>query len=91
MYCLCFCVQPLRVLGLLIQNFDKLSLKNCPFTKSITVFQSKICSYIIKSVRKIFRRNLQKATENVSAEVFRPKFYPTKFCSKFILLIIHMC
>ena len=73
MYCLCFCVQPLTVLGHLIQNFDKLSLKNCPLTKSITFFWSKIFSYIIKSVRKIFRRNLQKATEDISAEVFPPK------------------
>ena len=79
MYYPCFCVQPLTVLGHLTPNFDKLSLKNCPFTKYITFFQIKILSYIVKSTRNIFHRNLQKATENISAEVFPPKFYPPKF------------
>ena len=69
MYYLCFCIQPLTVLGHVIQNFNKLSLKNYPFIKSITIFLSNIFSYIVKSVRNIFRLKLQKATKNISAEV----------------------
>ena len=66
--------------GLIVLNFSiKFPLKTCLVVEYVTIFQPEKFSYIIKSVRKLFRRNWQKESENISAEVFPPKFYPPKF------------
>ena len=45
----------------------------------LTICLSENISLMIEFVRKLFRRNSKKMTENISAKVFPLKFYPPKF------------
>ena len=69
------------------RKYQKIYPKNSIFVSYLTIYLSENISCMIKFVRKLFRRNSKKMSENISAEVFPLKSYPPKFLGVNVLTL----